>query len=783
MDRIRRWLGSLSIKTKMLMGFVCVLAILLAVAGTGYWRFQGVADSLRSYVQSVVVVAASQNIDREFLQMRRHVREFAFTGNPDAATAAMASADRMKVAIEKGLAVATSPERQRYMQDIATPYEAYRKGFDAVFAMKREKDKLVSDVVDPEGTAAREDLDRLIAGSTKETIPEFSSLARDAQQSLMLLRLNGTKVLDRQRDEAAAKKAQSAEAELTRTTQLLDAAAVGPEVRAARDVLRQHLDNYTAAYHRAIELTRNLDQRLYVTMPHDAELVAASVAALTNSAITEQAAIETETLDGISATGRLLLVLAAGGLVLGLAAAWLIGGGLSGPVQQITQAMHRLASGELETDIPARDRADEVGKMAQAMLVFRQNAQEARRLQGEAERVRMAKDRRQAAMDQHTQDFGTSATGVMATLVRAAETMRSTADKMSEAAHHTRDTAARTAGGAEGAARSIGMVAAAAEELSASIHEISQQVARATHAAREAVERASMTDTKVGGLADAAERVGDVVRLISDIAGQTNLLALNATIEAARAGDAGKGFAVVAGEVKALAAQTAKATEEIAAQIAAIRGATSEAVNAVREVSTSISQVSEVAAAIAAAIEEQTATTREIAQNAQTVMTVTQDATHAMQDVSAVSETAGAASEDVKQNADELGRTADVLRSELSMFLEAMAKSDEDDRRRYERIPGNGATATLHAPDRPAMRVVISDISRGGVGLQCDWQAAVGAEVEIDLPGSDKAVVARMVRSRDGLLALAFRQDAAVLRRVDSALDNIGRRTVTAAAA
>ncbi len=169
-------------------------------------------------------------------------------------------------------------------------------------------------------------------------------------------------------------------------------------------------------------------------MTHDAEGVAAAAAAVTNSAVAEQVAIETETLDGISATGKLMLMLAAGGLVLGLAAAWLIGTGVSGPVQRITEAMHRLASGELETDIPARDRTDEVGKMAQAMLVFRQNAQEARRLQGEAERVRAAKDRRQAAMDRHTQEFGTSVSGVMATLVSSADAMRSTADKMSDAA-------------------------------------------------------------------------------------------------------------------------------------------------------------------------------------------------------------------------------------------------------------------------------------------------------------------------------------------------------------
>ena len=707
---------------------------------------------MRAYVQRVAVVEASRVIDREFAEMRRHVREFAMAGDPNAAAAAMASAGRVTIAIDKGLAVTVDPERHRRMQEIATQYEDYRKGVDTVFELKREKDKLVSETLDPAGTAAREDFDRLIASANQGASLELPSLARDAQQALMLLRLNGTKVVDRQRDDTAAKKAANAEADLQRLGHMLAAVEVGAEDRATLDTLRQHLSLYTNAYHKAIELTQGLDERVNGSMRHDAEVVAEAAAAVTNSVVAEQQAIETETLDRISATGQLMLALAGGGLMLGLAAAWLIGNGVSRPVRLMTEAMHRLASGEIEAEIPALERGDEVGAMAQAMLVFRQNAQEALRLQGEAERVRAAKDRRQAAMDQHTQDFGTSASGVMATLVNAAEVMRETASKMAAAAHHTRDAASQTTEGAEGAARSVGMVAAAAEELSASIHEISEQVARAMHAAREAVERVSVTDAKVGGMAEAAERVGDVVRLISDIASQTNLLALNATIEAARAGDAGKGFAVVAGEVKALAAQTAVATEEIASQMAAIRTATSEAVNAVRKVSTSIGQVSEVATAIAAAVEEQSATTREIAQNAQSVMAVTQDATRAMQDVSAVSETTEAASERVKQNADEVGKTADVLRSELTMFLEAMANTDEDDRRRYERIPGNGAMATLHRSGREAMQVAIIDISRGGVALRCDWRADVGAEVRVVLAGGDEAIVARMVRNIGGSL-------------------------------
>ena len=177
---------------------------------------------------------------------------------------------------------------------------------------------------------------------------------------------------------------------------------------------------------------------------------------------------------------NLLIALAAGGLVLGFAVAWLIGGGISRPVLRITEAMHRLASGDLEAEIPALDRADEVGRMAQAMKVFRQNAQEARRLEGEAQRVRAAKDRRQTAMDQCTQDFGASASGVMVMLEGSADTMRKTADNMAQAARQTRDTAAQTAANAATSAQNLGSVAAAAEEMSASIHEISAQVARAT---------------------------------------------------------------------------------------------------------------------------------------------------------------------------------------------------------------------------------------------------------------------------------------------------------------
>ena len=382
-------------------------------------------------------------------------------------------------------------------------------------------------------------------------------------------------------------------------------------------------------------------------------------------------------------------------VVVGLVVAVLFGRLISRPILAMTGAMRRIVDGDLTTDIPATDRMDEVGQMAQALLVFRGNAQETRRLQEAAEQERALKARRQAAMDRHTQDFGTSAAGVMASLGRSADAMRKIATDMSEAAKSTRDRAASAADGAVASTADLGAVASAAEEMSVSITEISQQVARVSQAVHEAVERANITDAKVGGMATAADRVGDVVKLIAEIANRTNLLALNATIEAARAGEAGKGFAVVAGEVKGLATQTAKATGDIATQIAAIRESTTEAVGAVRDVSAAIAQVNEVATAIAAAVEEQAAATRDIAASVQKVTVATQDATRAMQEVSAISETTDRASSQVLGGAGEVGRDADTLRSEVTQFLQAMASTNEEDRRRYERMAGNEVQAVL----------------------------------------------------------------------------------------
>ncbi|HUB43974.1 MAG TPA: methyl-accepting chemotaxis protein [Acetobacteraceae bacterium] len=452
------------------------------------------------------------------------------------------------------------------------------------------------------------------------------------------------------------------------------------------------------------------------------------------------------------------------------------------PLRRMEARMIALTEGDLESAVCDTDQTNEIGRMARSVDVFKANARETRRLQAEASREQASKARRQAAMDRHTQDFGTSAAGVMASLARSAEAMRATATDMSEAARQTRDSASSAANAATESATNLAAVSAATEQMSSSINEISQQVGRVTQAVSEAIGRANDTDAKVVSLASAADRVGDVVKLITEIASRTNLLALNATIEAARAGEAGKGFAVVAAEVKALATQTAKATDEITAQIAAIKGSTDDAVAAVREASHAIGVVDQVASAIAAAVEQQAAATREIAASVRTVSTATNDATTAIQQVSAISEQTDAASAKVLDGSGQVGRDADTLRGEVTQFLVAMATTSEEDRRQYERIPGNGVQAVLRTPGHSEARVPIVDVSRGGIAVCSDWWDAVGVEVQLQIPGADGTVTARAIRSNKGVLGLAFRQSEDTLRRVDQALAHIRTMPISKAA-
>jgi methyl-accepting chemotaxis protein len=352
-----------------------------------------------------------------------------------------------------------------------------------------------------------------------------------------------------------------------------------------------------------------------------------------------------------------------------LIAALMIVASVSRPIAAMTEAMRRLARHDLATEIAGVGRKDEIGTMAEAVQVFKDNMIEADRLAAAQEAERNIKEKRAAALETLTQNFEAKIGRLVATLSTAATEMQATSQSMSSMAGDTSQRSATVATAAEEASSNVQTVAVAAEELSASVTEIARQVAQSAKIAGKAVDDAKHTDTTVQTLANGAQKIGEVVTLIQQIASQTNLLALNATIEAARAGEAGKGFAVVASEVKSLANQTAKATEEIAGQVEQIRGATGVAVTAIRGIGAVINEINDIAAAIASAVEQQGTTTKEIARNVQQAAAGAQEVTRNIATVKESSTASGGAATHVLAAADELSKQAAGLSDEVNSFI------------------------------------------------------------------------------------------------------------------
>jgi methyl-accepting chemotaxis protein len=365
----------------------------------------------------------------------------------------------------------------------------------------------------------------------------------------------------------------------------------------------------------------------------------------------------------------LLWVLLGAGLGIAATVVYLTANSIVPPIVEMVGAMGRLAGGDHAVEIPATEKHDEIGLMARAVVVFKENMIKAKELAAKEAEAMKARVARAGRVNELTDGFDAGISAVLRTVASASTELQATASAMTATAEETSSQATAVAAATEEASANVQTVAAASEELASSVTEISRQVAQSASIAQKAVIEAERTNTSMQGLCNDAAAIGDVVKLITEIASQTNLLALNATIEAARAGEAGRGFAVVAAEVKTLAEQTAKATDQISTQVNSIQASSAHAVNAIRGISATINQMNEIASAIASAVEEQGSATQEIARNVQQAAAGTTEISSNVAGVRQAAGDTGAAAQQVLQASGELSQQSEMMRGQVETFL------------------------------------------------------------------------------------------------------------------
>ncbi len=574
-------------------------------------------------------------------------------------------ADALKI-LETLNAGSASPDRRRLFTETATKISEAGNSFEELRQLGSEihnarsgQGKLSGDIF--------KDVAAMIGEARDANDPALLDKARDVEASLDATRLEVLRFLagsTKASDATFAESVATAKQALDALMQQSSSDEARQRAASLRSKIDQYAEGFTAKYAATTKAKARFDA-LHQSLD-DATRSNDEAKQKVNGVLHDT---QGETDDQIAETKLIQAGLAVLGVVAGVVFAVTMGRSIALPVTAMTEAMKRLAGGDKDVRIPARDRGDEIGDMAQAVEVFRDSMVESERLAAAQREEQKQKERRQRVVEENLTAFDQSMRALLQALGDASTQMRLTAQSMSATAEETSRQATGVASAAEQASANVDTVASSAEEMGASIAEITRQVAESSRIATQAVDEAGRTNATVQGLADAAQKIGEVVSLIQDIASQTNLLALNATIEAARAGEAGKGFAVVASEVKSLANQTAKATEDIAAQIAAIQGATKKAVDAIGAIDGTIGRMNEISTMIAAAMEEQGASTREIARNTQEAARGTLDVSQSIGNVNQAAAETGTAAGQVLTSSEELGKHAEKLRDEVDRFL------------------------------------------------------------------------------------------------------------------
>jgi methyl-accepting chemotaxis protein len=650
-----------------MLGFAVTLAISAASMGIAYLGFERVSASVDSYRRSVTEADLARNIDRELISYRSLARYFVATGKEEDGKAALAAEASLKEAIIASMKGTTNPARLDQVTKLEREFRAFTKIFADILKVKEESTRIAQNQLMRSGNSLRYKLDDLPSNADDTELQLITLGAKKvAEQFQATTALVNTFIVNSDKTVAI-----SAMARLKFVENSLKAISSNNEkIQQSIKEVAALLDEYRQSLTKLIDNSKEIDE-LTIEMTESAAAINKGSGAMKSDLLADQNRLEAESDATIGETERLILILAAGGFVLGCVWAFFLGKGISRPIAAMCNAMRELAAGNFDVVLPGLGRKDELGEMAGAVEEFKMQAvAKAERDAATQEAQNKASSAaRRAELIRFADEFETAVGAIVSNVSASAVQLEAAAGTLTRTAETTQGLSSQVAGASEEASSNMQSVASATEELSASVDEIGRRVKESSQIAGAAVRQAEQTDGRIGKLSRAAQEIGDVVKLITAIAEQTNLLALNATIEAARAGDAGRGFAVVASEVKSLASQTARATDEISNHIMGMQGATQESVAAIKEIGGTIGKISDIANTIANAVEQQSAATQEIARSVQNVAQGTQEAAASVMQVNRGATETGAASEEVLNSARTLSSESTRLREELDRFM------------------------------------------------------------------------------------------------------------------
>lgn len=659
----------MSVKTRVYAGFGLVLLMLIALAGFSAVLMRGLDSKFRQSQSIATQKSLATDMDLVMQKVRVRVNQWLRSMNPDFARDADELLKQDASIVSKVSAHATADKTKAFAADIDRALKAYTESWHVIQGLYAQEAKHYAEKIEAPAADVRANLANIREAAAEHNASDerrYISAARDAFTAAEMIahRSRATPIKDAAAEIDAAIANSLAALDKARRNTANDAEIDG--IKRAQAAISAWNDNFV----QSTKLAQTRAARLDSWTRTEGEAMAVGANALRADAEAAATKAEAAFTAELAANQTTLYIATPVIFLIGVILSLLLSRSITLPLARMTATLKALAAGDRSLQVPDTGRRDEIGEMANAAQVFKDNLIEADRLRQEAALTEQHREeQRKADMIKLADRFEGAVGEIIQTVSSAATEMEASANSLSTTAERTQKLSTVVAGAAEEASANVASVASASEELSSSVSEISRQVQESARIAGGAVTQGEAANERVRELSEAAKKIGNVVELISTIAGQTNLLALNATIEAARAGEAGRGFAVVASEVKTLAEQTAKATGEIGQQISAMQGATESSVLAIQEITSTISRISEISAGIASAVEEQGAATSEISRNVQQASRGTTEVASNIVDVQHGSSETGTASSQVLSAAQSLSVESNRLKTEVHKFL------------------------------------------------------------------------------------------------------------------